>query len=168
MSEYGSDFLQKTNLNDLLGTKFGIFFEKNIIKGILDENQNCSSIISIQEFENNQITNQLREIVMGGTCSFLLNRLANPLLVLKGDTFWTEEYNSVTEKWVREKPLSSKKNKIIAAYREYGRGKIIALGDIDIFTNDLNIGINKKDNRKFITNMFNWLIEPIKDSSVRF
>ncbi|MFX1275627.1 MAG: hypothetical protein ACFFAT_11350 [Promethearchaeota archaeon] len=168
ISEYGSDFLQKTNLNDLLGTNFGIFFEKNIIKGIFDENQNCTSILSIQNFEDNKITNQLREVIVGGTCSFILNRLANPLLVLKGFEFWSEEYNSVTEKWVKEEQISSEKHGIVAAYREYGRGKIIALGDIDIFTNDSNIGINIQDNRKFITNIFNWLIEPIKDSSVRF
>ncbi|MFX1297955.1 MAG: hypothetical protein ACFFD2_24290, partial [Promethearchaeota archaeon] len=43
ISEYGSDFLQKTNLNDLLGTNFGIFLEKNILKGIFDENKNCTS-----------------------------------------------------------------------------------------------------------------------------
>ena len=168
ISEYGSDFLQKTNLNDLLGTNFGIFFEKNILKGIFDENTNCTSIISIHDFENHKITNQLREIVIGGTCSFLVNRFANPLLVLKEGNFWTEEYNSATEKWEKEKSISNNKHKVIAAYREYGRGKIIALGDIDIFTNDFNIGINTKDNRKFITNMLNWLVEPIKDSSVRF
>jgi len=168
ISEYGSDFLQKTNLNDLLGTNFGIFFEKNILKGIFDENENCSSIISIHNFENNKITSQLREIVIGGTCSFLINRFANPLLVLKEGDFWTEEYNTATEKWEKEKSISNNKHKVIGAYREYGRGKIIALGDIDIFTNDSNIGINTKDNRKFITNILNWLVEPIKDSSVRF
>ncbi len=167
ISEYGSDFLQKTNLNDLLGTNFGIFFEKNILKGNFDENQNCSSILSIQNFENNKMTNQLREIIIGGTCSFLINKLANPLLSLKGNNFWTEEYDANTESWIREKTVYSQNNLIIAAYREYGRGKIFALGDIDIFTNDINIGINTKDNRKFITNIFNWLAEPIKDSSVR-
>ena len=50
----------------------------------------------------------------------------------------------------------------------YGRGKILTLGDIDIITNDPNIGINQKDNRKFIINVFNWLIEPIKESSIRY
>ena len=79
ISEYGSDFLQKTNLNDLLGTNFGIFFEKNILKGTFDENKNCTSILSIHDFENNKLTSQLREIVIGGSCSFLVNRFANPL-----------------------------------------------------------------------------------------
>ena len=168
LSEYGSDYLQKTNLNDLLGTNFGIFLEKNIIKEESDNNQDCSSIISIQKFQQHKITNNLREIIIGGSCSFLLNRLAKPLISTNGNNFWSEEYNSMTEQWIKDESLSTNTNRILAAYREYGRGKILAFGDIDIITNDPNIGINQKDNRKFITNAFNWLIEPIKESTIRF
>ena len=59
ISEYGADFLQKTNLNDLSGKNFGIFFEKNLIKE--SNNGKESSIIKIKNFEDNDITNGLRE-----------------------------------------------------------------------------------------------------------
>ena len=166
LSEYGADFLQKTNLNDLVGTHFGIFFEKNLIKENNPINHNCSSILSINNFQGHKITNQLRELVVGGACSFLINKYAKPLLETNEKDVWTEEYNSISEQWVKEEYQKEEK-KIIAAFREYGRGKVVAIGDVDMFTNDPNIGISKLDNRKFISNIFSWLIEPLKESSVR-
>ena len=166
LSDYGADFLQKTNLNDLLGTHFGIFFEKNLIKENNPINHNCSSILTINKFQEHEITNQLREIVVGGACSFLINRYAKPLIETNDHDVWSEEYNSITDQWVKEEYQKEEK-KIIAAYREYGRGKIVAIGDVDMFTNDPNIGINRLDNRQFIANVFKWLIEPLKESTVR-
>jgi len=166
LSDYGADFLQKTNLNDLVGTHFGIFYEKNLLKENNPINQNCSSILSINKFNDHKITAQLREVVVGGTCSFLINRYAKPLLETNEQGVWSEEYDSIKDQWVREENQKEQK-KIIAAYREYGRGKIIAIGDVDMFTNDPNIGIKRLDNRQFIANIFSWLIEPIKESSVR-
>ena len=81
LSEYGSDSLQKTNLNDIAG-KFGIFFEKNLIKEMNNNNQNCTSILHIQDFPKNQITKNLREMIIGGTCSLLINK--EVLIDLKG------------------------------------------------------------------------------------
>ena len=72
ISEYGSDYLQKTNLNDISGKYFGIFFQKNIVKEYNKTNQNCSSILSIQNFPENKINSKLREVVIGGSCSLFL------------------------------------------------------------------------------------------------
>lgn len=47
VSEYGADFLQKTNLNDISGKYFGMYFEKNIIKEDNILNNNCKSILSV-------------------------------------------------------------------------------------------------------------------------
>jgi len=166
LSNFGADFLQKTNLNDLIGTHFGIFFEKNLIKEDNPINHNPSSILTINKFRDHEITNQLREIVVGGACSFLINRYAKPLIETNDHGVWSEEYNSITDQWVMEEYQKDEK-KIIAAYREYGRGKVVAIGDVDMFTNDSNIGINKLDNRQFIANIFKWLSEPLKESTVR-
>ncbi|MBN1803605.1 MAG: hypothetical protein JW891_18995 [Candidatus Lokiarchaeota archaeon] len=167
LSEYGSDYIQKTNLNDLTGTYFGIFFEKNIIKEKNLKNQNCTSILSINEFPESNINEQLHEIIIGGTCSIILNTLAKPLLIKKGNITWSEVYNSAAQQWVPEENQINERDIILATYREYGRGKIVALGDIDLFTNDPNIGINKLDNRNFVINIFKWFTKPIKESSVR-
>ncbi len=161
LSEYGSDSLQKTNLNDVAG-KFGIFFEKNLIKEMNDNNQNCTSILHIQDFLKHQITKNLREMIIGGACSLYINREVKPLLQTKDHSVWSEVYNNNSEKWTKDK----EEQQIIAAYTEFGQGKVVALGDIDIFTLNSRIGLNSFDNRKFVQNIINWLITPVKESKV--
>ncbi len=162
VSEYGADYLQRTNLNDISGI-FGIFFKKNIIKEYNKINQNCSSILSIQDFEKHKITNQLRDIVIGGSCSLFLNKNSRPLLKTNDNSVWSEIYNNSAKQWSKDE---EEKRQIIAAYTEYGRGKVVALGDVDIFTDDPHIGINQLDNRKFILNVLNWFTLPVKESDV--
>ena len=77
---------------------------------------------------------------------------------------WTEVYNDLAKDWSKEEENHPQ---IMAAYTEYGRGKVVALGDIDIFSNDPNIGLNRLDNRKFILNILNWFIEEtVNDNDV--
>jgi len=161
VSEYGADFLQKTNLNEL-ATNFGFFFEKNLIKEQNSHNQNCSSIIHIQKFPSNDIVNGLREVIIGGACSLFLKKGAKPLLQTSVNNIWSEVYNNTSEEWTKDK----EQQHTIAAYSNFGQGKVIALGDIDIFCSDDNIGINSLDNQKFLQNVINWLIEPVKRPDV--
>lgn len=161
LSEYGADYLQKTNLNDISG-KFGIFFEKNIIKEMNSNNHNCTSILHIQDFEKHPITKNLREIIIGGTCSLFLSKEAKPLLQSNETSVWSEIYNNTSEEWTKDQ----EKQQIVAAYTEFGQGKVVAIGDIDIFTSNSRMGINTFDNRKFLQNIINWLIEPVRESKV--
>ena len=161
VSEYGADFLQKTNLNEL-ATNFGFFFEKNLIKEQNSHNQNCSSILHIQKFPNNDIVNGLREVIIGGACSLFLKKGAKPLLQTSENNIWSEIYNNTSEEWTKDK----EQQHTLAAYSNFGQGKVIALGDIDIFCNNDNIGINSLDNQKFMQNVINWLIEPVKRPDV--
>ncbi|MBA7669755.1 hypothetical protein ES703_77888 [subsurface metagenome] len=161
LSEYGSDSLQKTNLNDVAG-KFGIFFEKNLIKEMNDNNQNCTSILHIQDFLKHQITKNLREMIIGGACSLFINKEVKPLIQTKDHSVWSEVYNNNSEKWTKDK----EEQQTIAAYTEFGKGKVVAFGDIDIFTLNSRIGLNSFDNRKFVQNVINWLITPVKESKV--
>lgn len=162
LSEYGADFLQKTNLNDISG-KFGIFFEKNIIKEANSVNQNCTSILHIQNFSNHQITKQIREINIGGACSLFLKKEAKPLIITHEKSFWSEVYSKSSEQWIKEE---EEKQQIISAYTEFGKGKVVAIGDIDIFTSNSKMGIKSLDNSKFLQNMINWLKEPVKESKI--
>ncbi len=161
VSEYGADFLQKTNLNDL-ATNFGFFFEKNLIKEQNSHNQNCSSILHIQKFLSNEIVNGLREVIIGGACSLFLNKGGKPLLQTSENNIWSEIYNNTSEEWTKDK----EQQQTIAAYSNFGQGKVIALGDIDIFCSDDKIGISSLDNQKFLQNVLNWLIEPVKRPDV--
>ena len=162
ISEYGADYLQKTNLNDLSGKYFGIYFQKNIVKKYNKINQNCDSILTIQDFKDHITTSQLRDIILGGSCSLLINKNSEPLFYSKES--WTEVYNDLEKKWSKDE---DNQQQIMGAYTEYGRGKVVALGDIDIFSNDPNIGLNLFDNRKFILNIFDWFTtDPAKDNDV--
>jgi hypothetical protein len=161
ISEYGADYLQKTNLNDI-SSKFGIFFEKNIIKEMNSNNHNCTSILHIQDFEKHQITKNIRELIIGGTCSLFLSKGAKVLLQSNDKLVWSEIYNNTSEEWTKDK----EKQQIIAAYTEFGQGKVITIGDIDIFTSNSRMGINTFDNRKFLQNIISWLIEPVRESKV--
>lgn len=161
VSEYGADYLQKTNLNDISG-KFGIFFEKNIMKEMNTNNRNCTSILHIQDFLKHEITKNLREIIIGGACSLFLSKEAKPLLQSKDKSVWSEIYNNTSEDWTKEE----EKQQIIVAYTEFGQGKVVTIGDIDIFTSNSRIGINTFDNRKFLQNTIQWLIEPVRESKV--
>ncbi|MFW9970309.1 MAG: hypothetical protein ACFFDF_08925 [Candidatus Odinarchaeota archaeon] len=161
VSEYGADYLQKTNINDISG-KFGILFEKNIIKEMNSNNRNCTSILHIQDFTKHEITKNLREIIIGGTCSLFLSKEAKPLVLSNDKSVWSEIYNNTTEEWTKE----DEKQQIIIAYTEFGQGKVVAIGDIDIFTSNSKLGINTFDNRKLLQNIIHWLIEPVKESKV--
>ena len=161
VSEYGADYLQKTNLNDI-SNPFGFLFEKNLIKEENPKNHNCSSILHIHEFPETDFLNGLREVVIGGTCSLYLKKGANALLETSKLNNWSEIYNNSLAEWEKDKEQLH----VIAAYAKFGQGKVIALGDIDIFSNDDNIGINSLDNQKFLHNVFSWLVEPVKKSDV--
>ena len=161
LSEYGADSLQKTNLNDL-ASKFGIFFEKNLIKERNKSNQNCTSILHIENFTKHQMTKNLREMKIGGACSLDLTKDAKILLQSNEYSVWSEVYNNTVEEWTKQ----DEKEYILAAYREFGQGKVVAIGDIDLFTTSSKFGINSLDNRKFLQNIINWLINPVKESKV--
>jgi len=162
VSEYGADYLQKTNLNDISGNQFGIFFEKNLIKEMKKNDDQSSSMIKIENFIEHDITNGLRELIIGGTCSLFLNKDARPLLQSKKQDLWSEVFNKSKEQWIKEK----EQQQILASYTEYGKGKVVALGDIDIFTNHSSIGIDSLDNHQFIQNIIEWLLKSVKESNV--
>ncbi len=163
MSEYGSDFLQKTNLNDISNKHFGIYFEKNIVKEHNKINQNCPSILNIRKINKSyKFSNQIRELVIGGTCSLFLNQKAKLLLKTDQKEVWSEIYDDTNEKWIK----NNENQQVIAAYTVFGQGKVVAMGDIDILTNDPNIGLNQFDNKKFILNILNWFSEPVKKDNV--
>ena len=160
ISEYGADFLQKTNLNDLSGKNFGMYFEKNLVKEL--NNGKDSSTIHIKDFEQNEVTNGLRELAIGGTCSIFLNKGSRALIETSEKNVWPEIFNSSKEEWIKEK----EQKQILAACTEYGQGKILAFGDIDIFTNDSKIGINAFDNQQYLQNSFDWLVLEVKEPNV--
>lgn len=161
LSEYGGDYIQRTNLDDI-SKNFGVLFNKNIIKERNELNKNCSSVLSIQEIIEHSITHQVRELIIGGSCSLVLNKFSRPLARCNRES-WSESFQAHSNNWIHDE---TEEAHVLSACSEYGKGKVVAMGDVDIFTNDENIGLNRLDNRKFVLNVLNWLIEPIKEEGV--
>ena len=87
---------------------------------------------------------------------------AKPLIQTSKINIWSEIYNNNSEEWTKDK----EQQHTIAAYSNFGQGKVVGLGDIDIFCSDDNIGINSLDNYKFLQNTLIWLTEPVKRPDV--
>ncbi|MFX1324451.1 MAG: hypothetical protein ACFE8N_05810, partial [Promethearchaeota archaeon] len=139
-----------------------IKFEKNLIKDVNPAIQNGTSILHIQDFVKHQLTKHIREIKLGGACSLILSKNAKSLLQTN-EYSWPEIFDGTIEQWIKGE---SKDQQIIAAFSEFGQGKVVAIGDIDIFTADSNIGLGSLDNQKLLQNIINWLIEPVKEPEV--
>ena len=162
ISEYGSDYLQKTNLNDI-ARKFGFYFSTDIVKEKNGYNQNCQSVVSIKSLNHitNELTSHVRNLIIGGSCSLLLLNRNSQSFLKTNERTWTEKYDSLLKTWKESDNIEG--NIIIGAYAEYGKGKVIGIGDIDLFSNEPNIGINARDNYKLVLNLLNWLREPVKE-----
>ena len=94
--------------------------------------------------------------------SIFLNKGSRALIETSEKNVWPEIFNSSKEQWVKEK----EQKQILAACTEYGQGKILAFGDIDIFTNDSKIGINAFDNQQYLQNTIDWLVLEVKEPNV--
>ncbi|MHA1725862.1 MAG: hypothetical protein ACTSXH_13700, partial [Promethearchaeota archaeon] len=135
ISEYGSDYLQKTNLNEI-SKRFGFYFLPNIVKELNTSNENCQSIISINILQDNEnkLLSHVRFLQIGGCCSLiLLNRFAQSFLQIKQrEGIWTETYDALTKSWIinDKKEKEKKKEIILAACSHHGKGKIIGIGDV--------------------------------------
>lgn len=159
IAEFGGDFIQKTNLNDL-SKNFGIFFESSIIKQ--DTNELSENIHIIKSFNKHKITNNLNKILIGGACTLKIREPAKPLCYAQTDSC-IENYNDSLKLWIKDK---EDKDLLIAACSKFGKGKVFAIGDVDLFSNNENIGIFELDNRKFVLNAINWLLESVKSEEV--
>ncbi len=172
ISEYGSDYLQKTNLNEL-AKRFGFYFLPNIVKELNSSNENCQSIISIKILHDNEneLLSHVRFLQIGGCCSLLLlNRFAQSFLKIKQrEGIWTETYDALTKSWIinDKKEKEKKKEIILAACSHHGKGKIIGIGDVDIFSNTPRIGISANDHERLLLNLLKWFKEPVAESKLR-
>jgi len=159
IGEFGGDFVQKTNLNDL-SKNFGILFENTITK----QNNSVPSdnINLIYSFNKHKITHNVSNLMIGGACTLKITDPALPLCFAPKDS-WIELYNDGLKDWKKEK---TDKELIVSACSLFGQGKVFAIGDIDLFSNNEKFGIHEMDNRKFVINIINWLLESVKSEEV--
>ncbi|MHA1805337.1 MAG: hypothetical protein ACTSU4_12545, partial [Promethearchaeota archaeon] len=66
-----------------------------------------------------------------------------------------------------KKEKEKKKEIILAACSHHGKGKIIGIGDVDIFSNTPRIGISANDHERLLLNLLKWFKEPVAESKLR-
>ncbi|MHA1821223.1 MAG: hypothetical protein ACTSU2_08980 [Promethearchaeota archaeon] len=157
MSDYGGDIVQKTNLNELTGY-FGIYFENTAVKSTSNPGVYTKTAPVITEFnyDNEVITKNVKKIIMGGCCSLRLGKEAFPI-AFSGPNSWLEAYDNESNIWFRNED----KNVPVIAAAIYGQGRVIAIGDIDMISNNPLFGLNSLDNRRIIMNFLNWFQAPV-------
>ncbi len=157
-SEYGGDTVQKTNLNEL--TKhFGIYFESSIIKSSRFGGSPNAPLIT--KFADHAITKNVLKLLLGGCASIRLAKNAEGL-VFSGADSWVEIYNQADFEWNKRAEIDLP----IATVASYGNGRVFAIGDVDIFSNDEIYGLKSMDNERFITNTLRWLTRPVNQDDV--
>ncbi|MBD3185628.1 hypothetical protein GF325_02270 [Candidatus Bathyarchaeota archaeon] len=162
ISDAGGDLANETNLNDLL-SNLHIELEPTMIR---DKQVNMgSSLAPVIENLNlsHPIMRNVMRVVVGGGCTMSMEEPAVSLLSTSM-TSWIERFHpDETEAW---KVMKVGEHWSLMASVLHGQGKVIACGDVDMFSNDADYGINALDNHILVKNMFNWFLSPVESSTV--
>ena len=148
MSEYGGDSVQKTNLNDLMGN-FGIYFENTAIRA--SGTNGFRSLLMITDIVKHEITKNVRKIILGGCSSLRIAKDAITLCYSSLESSRIDIYDDLNNKWIEYK-----NGKVpLIGLTVYGQGRVCAIGDIDIFSDNSRFGIQSGalDNRRLIRNI---------------
>ncbi|HMF30523.1 MAG TPA: DUF4350 domain-containing protein [Candidatus Lokiarchaeia archaeon] len=157
-SEYGGDAVQKTNLNEL--TKlFGIYFENSVVKSSRFAGSPNAPFIT--NFAEHEVTRNVLKTLVGGCTSIRTAKNAVGL-AFSGTDSWNEIFNPVDFEWTKRPETDLP----IAAATQYGSGRVFAIGDVDIFSNDEVYGLKSMDNEQFVINVLRWLTSPTNQEDV--
>ncbi|MEX2682579.1 MAG: DUF4350 domain-containing protein [Candidatus Sigynarchaeota archaeon] len=161
ITDAGGDLAHQTNLNDLVA-EFGMGIEYTTVRDTRNVGSAVSPVIDNINVSHSANKNVMRLVVGGGTTLSVVWP-AVPLFST-GKTSVVEQY-SPNEKhpW---KIVKMGENFPMAAATLHGQGKVVVVGDVDMFSNDGEYGINSLDNGIFIKNIFSWFLAPVETSTV--
>lgn len=120
----------------------------------------------ITEFKRHFITREIKEFIHSNGCTLQidksietkseeLNMDVNAIAFSSDDTASHVYFNESKNDWIVE---SVQKIPIIAA-AHYGLGKVVAMGNLSIFSSlETSYGIRAADNFKLISNIISWLL----------
>jgi len=156
----GGDYSANTNLSELT-QKFGFMYNPDTMMDSVDYS-NVQSRIVLNQFEPHPTSRGIERIIMSNGCSIYFNELVEAddnirviPLVKTGFNSYCKRWNS--EEWVEEDAPKS----IMGVLVNYYKGRVIGLPTVSMFSSlSSAYGYLAMDNQKFITNIFNWLLEP--------
>jgi len=158
INDKGGDYENKNNLSEL--TKhFGIKFNHDQLFD--DENfSKDNSRPIIKEFKKHFITRDITQIIHSVGCTLEIDKSVenedidvNAVALSSEESAWHKYFDG--EEWVDE----SVKSLPIIAIGHYGMGKIVAIGNLSLFSGFHDLyGIHAADNFKLISNVISWLM----------
>jgi hypothetical protein len=161
ISDAGGDLAHETNLNDLVA-EFGIEIESTTVRDSRNVGSAVAPVLDNINVSHAANKNVMRLVVGGGTTLSVIWP-AVPL-VSTGKTSVVEQYlPKESHPW---KIVKVGENFPIAAATMHGQGKVVVVGDIDMFSNDPEYGINALDNGALVRNIFSWFLAPVETSTV--
>jgi len=158
VNDKGGDHENKNNLSEL--TKhFGIKFNHDQ----LFDNENFSKDNSrpiIKKFKKHFITRDITQIIHSVGCTLEIDKSVenedidvSAVALSSEESAWHKYFDG--EEWVDE-PVKSLP---IIAIGHYGMGKIVAIGNLSLFSGFHDLyGIHAADNFKLISNVISWLM----------
>lgn len=158
INDKGGDHENKNNLSEL--TKhFGIKFNHDQ----LFDNENFSKDNSrpiIKKFKKHFITRDITQIIHSVGCTLEIDKSVenedidvSAVALSSEESAWHKYFDG--EEWVDE-PVKSLP---IIAIGHYGMGKIVAIGNLSLFSGFHDLyGIHAADNFKLISNVISWLM----------
>ncbi len=161
ITDAGGDLAHQSNLNELVA-EFGIEIEYTTVRDTRNVGSAVTPIIENINVSHSANKNVMRLVVGGGT-TLTVVWPAVPLFST-GKTSVVEQYSpSESHPW---KIVKMGENYPMAAATLHGQGKVVVIGDVDMFSNDSEYGINALDNGTFIKNVFSWFLAPVETSTV--
>ncbi len=157
INDKGGEIENKNNLNELT-KNFGIKFNPDQ----LFDNENFSKDISrpiIKDFKKHFITRDIAQVIHSNGCTLIIDESVETedidvaaIGFSSGDSAWHKIFDG--EEWVEE-PIE---NAPIIAIGHYGLGKIVAIGNLSLFSGfHASYGMHAADNFKLISNIISWL-----------
>ncbi len=158
VNDKGGDHENKNNLSEL--TKhFGIKFNHDQLFDNEDFSKDNSRPI-IKEFKKHFVTRDITQIIHSVGCTLEIDKSVenedidvNAVALSSEESAWHKYFDG--EEWVDE-PV---KCLPIIAIGHYGMGKIVAIGNLSLFSGfHDSYGIHAADNFKLISNVISWLM----------
>jgi hypothetical protein len=158
INDKGGDFENKNNLNELT-KNFGVKFNPDQ----LYDNYNFTKDISrpiIKDFRKHFITRDITQIIHSNGCTLEIDESVetedvnvSAIGFSSEESAWHKIFDGVD--WVDE-PVE---NAPILAIGHYGLGKIVAIGNLSLFSGfHASYGIHAVDNFKLISSIISWLM----------
>ncbi|MHC1591444.1 MAG: Gldg family protein [Candidatus Helarchaeales archaeon] len=153
MSNYGGDMRNNTNLS-AISRNFGIEFCND---QIFDPEQNIAGYkygVIISDLSDSPICFNVPEFYYLIGCSLKVSKNARTIARSSQSS-----YHKIYEKGETWKKDSTARLPVIAAVETENKGRIVAIGEFNLFSDD-DFGLIMPSNKKLFINIINWLLEP--------